>query len=116
MSAIALACWAVRRTADPCARAFLLAAATLLATPYAFNYDMTALGAALVWVMVGRLPRRAEAGPAYILAWLAPPATMMLGLFGSGLAPLITLFVLSSPVRPGGAGPVPRRTAAAGAA
>ena len=23
--------------------------------PYAFNYDMTALGAALVWIMVGRL-------------------------------------------------------------
>jgi hypothetical protein len=94
--AIALACWAVRRIADPCARAFLLAAATLLATPYAFNYDMTALGAALVWIMIGRLPYRAEAGPIYILAWLAPPATMMLALYGSGLAPLITLFVLSS--------------------
>jgi hypothetical protein len=94
LSAIAIASWAVRRTTDPCARAFILAAATLLATPYAFNYDMTALGAALVWLIVGRLPRRAEAGPVYILAWLAPPAAMVLGLFGSGLAPLITLFVL----------------------
>jgi hypothetical protein len=93
---IAVAMWAVRRIADPCARAFLLVSATLLATPYAFNYDMTALGAVLVWVMVGRLPHRAEAGPAYILAWLAPPATMMLALFESNLGPLITLFVLSS--------------------
>jgi hypothetical protein len=93
---IAVAAWAVRRIADPCARAFLLVSATLLATPYAFNYDMTALGAVLVWVMVGRLPHRAEAGPAYILAWLAPPATMMLALFESNLGPLITLFVLSS--------------------
>lgn len=93
---IAVAAWAVRRIADPCARAFLLVTATLLATPYAFNYDMTALGAVLVWVMVGRLPHRAEAGPAYILAWLAPPATMMLALFESNLGPLITLFVLSS--------------------
>jgi Glycosyltransferase family 87 len=96
LGVIAVATWAVRRIADPCARAFLLVTATLLATPYAFNYDMTALGAALVWVMVGRLPHRAEAGPAYILAWLAPPATMMLALFESNLGPLITLFVLSS--------------------
>ena len=96
LGVIALACWAVRRIADPCARAFLLVTATLLATPYAFNYDMTALGAALVWVFVGRLPHRPEAGPAYILAWLAPPVTMMLALYGSPLAPLITLFVLSS--------------------
>ncbi len=57
---------------------------------------MTALGAVLVWVMVGRLPHRAEAGPAYILAWLAPPTTMMLALFESNLGPLINLFVLSS--------------------
>jgi len=96
LCAIAVTCWTVRRVADPCARAFLLVAATLLATPYAFNYDMTALGAALVWVMIGRLPHRAEAGPAYILAWPAPPVTMMLALYGSSLAPLITLFVLSS--------------------
>jgi hypothetical protein len=96
LGVIAVAAWAVRRIADPCARAYLLVTATLLATPYAFNYDMTALGAVLVWVMVGRLPHRAEAGPAYILAWLAPPATMMLALFESNLGPLITLFVLSS--------------------
>jgi hypothetical protein len=96
VGAIALACWAVRRIADPCARAFLLAAATLLATPYAFNYDMTVIGAALVWIMVGRLPCRTEAGPICLLAWLAPPATMMLALYGGILAPLIMLFVLSS--------------------
>ena len=29
------------------------------------------IGAALVWIMVGRLPYRAEAGPTYMLAWLA---------------------------------------------
>jgi hypothetical protein len=46
--------------------------------------------------MVGRLPYRAEAGPIYMLAWLAPPQTMMLALYGSGLAPLIMFFVLSS--------------------
>jgi hypothetical protein len=96
LGAVAVACWAVRRIADPCARAFLLVTATLLATPYAFNYDMTALGAALVWIFIGRLPQRPEAGPVYILAWLAPPATMMLALYGSPLAPLVTLFVLSS--------------------
>jgi hypothetical protein len=116
VGAIALACWAVRRIADPCARAFLLAAATLLATPYAFNYDMTAIGAALVWIMVGRLPYRAEAGPIYMLAWLASPATMMLALYGSGLAPLIMLFVLSSTFAVAildATSPEPRRLAAA---
>lgn len=92
--AIAGATWAVRRIADPCGRAFILVTATLLATPYAFIYDMTALAAVLVWLMVGRLPWRPEAGRVYILAWLAPPAVMMLIFGGAGLASFITLFYL----------------------
>jgi Glycosyltransferase family 87 len=96
LSVIAASCWAVRRIADPCGRAFVLAAAALLCTPYGFNYDMTTVGAALVWIMVGRLPQHAEAGPLYTLVWLAPPVAMMLGLLELGLAPLLTLFVLFS--------------------
>jgi hypothetical protein len=88
---IALSCWAVRRIADPCARAFLLASAALLCTPYGFNYDMTAVGACLVWTMVGRLPQHAEAGPAYTVIWLAPPVAMMLAILELGIAPVITL-------------------------
>lgn len=94
IGAIAGAVWAVRQVGDPCGRAFILVTATLLATPYAFNYDMTALAAVLVWLMVGRLPWREKAAPVYVLAWLSPPAVMMLSLYGLGIAPFITLFYL----------------------
>jgi Glycosyltransferase family 87 len=92
--AIAGATWAVRQVADPCGRAFILVTAALLATPYALNYDMTALAAVLVWSIVGRLPWNVKAGPAYVLAWLAPPVVMMLILGGIGVASFITLLYL----------------------
>jgi hypothetical protein len=94
VGAIAGAVWAVRHARDSCQRAFILITATLLATPYAFNYDMTALAAVLVWLMVGRLQAKSMAGIMYISAWLAPPAVMILTLFGVGVAPFVTLFYL----------------------
>lgn len=50
LAAIAAAIWTWRRTQDGFARALALVAATLLATPYAFDYDMAmlALPAALL--------------------------------------------------------------------
>jgi hypothetical protein len=86
--------WAVRRTADPVLRAGVLAAAVPLLTPYAFNYDLTAIAAVLVWRFLSRehppLPTSVVA-----LAWLAPTVIMplqILGFGGMSLA-LITLFV-----------------------
>jgi hypothetical protein len=91
---LVVSCWAVRRTTDPCRRAFVLACATPLLTPYAFNYDLTAVTAAMVWLLVGRLPWRNRWSAAYLLAWVSQPATMAIGLGGMGLMPLI-LFGLS---------------------
>ena len=94
---IAASCWAVRRTTDPCRRAFVLACAAPLITPYTFNYDLTALSAGLVWILAGRLPWRAEFGPVYLLAWIAPTAMMFFNIFGLGIMPfaLVALFGVS---------------------
>jgi hypothetical protein len=88
---IGATCWAVRRTADPCRRAMLVACATVLVSPYAFNYDLTAVSAGLVWMLAGRLPLRAEFGAIYLLAWLAPAAMMYFNMAGLGIVPLALL-------------------------
>jgi hypothetical protein len=91
---LVVACWAVRRTTDPCRRALVLASAAPLLTPYAFIYDLTAVTAALVWILVGRLPWRKPWRPVYLLAWAGQPATMLLvGLSGLPIMPF-ALFVL----------------------
>ncbi|MDB5601726.1 MAG: hypothetical protein JWN71_3770 [Xanthobacteraceae bacterium] len=92
---VGLACWAVRRTADPCRRALVLACAMSLLTPYAFNYDLTSVTAALVWTLAGRLSFRTEWSPVYLLAFAAPTSAMLLGIAGFGTLPLVALFVLS---------------------
>src|SRR5262249_54785526 len=63
------ACWAVRRTTDPCRRAFVLAAAAPLVSPYVFNYDLPALSAVQVWMLAGRLPWRREWAIVSFAAW-----------------------------------------------
>lgn len=97
MPVLAAACWAVRRTADPCRRAFVLAAAAPLLTPYAFNYDLTAVSAVLVWILCGRLPLRSNWKGLYLLAWIAPAGLMYLNREGLGVTPLVLVlfFVLS---------------------
>jgi Glycosyltransferase family 87 len=89
--------FAVRRTSDPCRRALVLASAAPLLTPYAFNYDLTALAAALVWALAGRLPWRGEWRSVYFVAYCAPIATMGLQPLGLGLMPfvLIAVFLMS---------------------
>jgi hypothetical protein len=92
-------CWAVRRTADPCLRAALVACAAVLVSPYAFNYDLTAVSAALVWVLAGRLPLRPTLAPIYLLAWIAPAAMMYLNMVGLGIMPLAVLAFYAITVR-----------------
>ena len=87
------ACWAVRRTADPCRRAFVLVAAAPLLTPYIFNYDFPMLAAVQVWMLYGRLPWRPEWSALNILAWSAPVALMYTAMLGLGLAPAIMILV-----------------------
>ena len=88
---IVTVCWAVRRTTDPCLRAALVACAAVLVSPYAFNYDLTAVSAALVWMLAGRLPLRPTLAPVYLLAWVAPAAIMYLNMAGLGIMPFAVL-------------------------
>ena len=91
------ACLAVRRTTDPCRRALVLASAAPLLTPYAFNYDLTALSAALVWMLAGRLSWPAAWRPLAFLAYISPVAMMPLQAQGVGLMPpvLAAVFLVS---------------------
>ncbi len=97
LSVVAGTCMAVRRTSDPCRRALVLASAAALVTPYAFNYDLTAIAAAMIWMLWGRLPWRAEWSAVCLLAWLVPVLVMVLNPLGLGIAPLglAALFWLS---------------------
>lgn len=94
---LAGACLAVRRTSDPCRRAFVLASAAPLLTPYAFNYDLTALAAALIWMIEGRLSWSRKWRPVCFLAYIAPVAMMGLQAQGLGLMPfvLVAVFLMS---------------------
>jgi hypothetical protein len=92
-------CWAVRRTADPCLRAMLVACAAILVSPYAFNYDLTALSAGLIWLLAGRLPWRPEYAAVYLLAWIAPAAVMYLSMAGLGVMPLVLIALYAVMVR-----------------
>jgi hypothetical protein len=107
---IVTACWAVRRTTDRCLRAMLVACATVLASPYAFNYVLTAVSAGLVWMLVGRLPFRSEFGPLYLLAWIAPVALMYANMLGLGLLPLALLALYGLCVREAVSGPAEAET------
>jgi hypothetical protein len=77
-----------RMTVDPALRTLLLASGTLLVSPYVFNYDMTALTAAILWVMLTRGPLSMTATVALGAAWIAPAATWTLNGSGLGLSPL----------------------------
>jgi hypothetical protein len=94
---LATACWAVRTTSDPRRRAFVLASAAPLVTPYAFNYDLTALAAVLVWNLCGPLPQDRGRNLLLALGWLVPILAMYLNVRGVGVAPLIlgAVFILS---------------------
>jgi hypothetical protein len=104
------AIWAVRSTTDACRRAFVLVSATPLVTPYAFNYDLTALAAVLVWTLC-RTPRDELVhglllflgwmtpirGLILFLGWITPILAIYLNELGFGLAPfaLAATFALS---------------------
>ncbi len=116
---LAAACWAVRRTSDPCRRIFVLAAATPLVTPYAFNYDLTWLAAVLVWMLVGRLPWRPEWAALTLLGWALPLASMYAAILGIAVAPLILMLMFWASLQEASAAPAalpvrPPDSAAAG--
>jgi alpha-1,2-mannosyltransferase len=115
---LAAACWAVRRTSDPCRRAFVLAAATPLVTPYAFNYDLTWLAAVQVWMLSGRLPWRPEWSALALVGWALPLVSMYAAMLGIGIAPLILMLLFWASLREASSAPaaisVPRPDSGAG--
>jgi hypothetical protein len=110
---LATASWAVRRTADPARRAFVLVAAAPLVTPYVFNYDLTALAAVQVWMLSGRLPWRPEWSMLNLLAWATPLLLMYTNMVGLGIAPLILILMFCASVREARDGPAPAADAGA---
>ena len=87
----------VRRTTDRCARAFVIVAATPLITPYAFNYDLAALTAVVVWNLIGRLKTTNEqAAPIiHVLVWMIPLVTMYPIPHHAALAPITLLIAFA---------------------
>jgi len=110
---VVTACWAVRRTTDPCRRAFVLAAAAPLVTPYAFNYDLTALAAVQVWMLCGRLPWRPEWSALGLLGWSAPLALMYANMLGLGIGPAILILMFWASVQEAVRAPAQAEVAAA---
>lgn len=60
-----------------------------LLTPYAFNYDLTAVAAVIVWRLVG--PSADAVSPRLLAAWLIPVVMMPLNMLGLGIAPVALL-------------------------
>jgi hypothetical protein len=63
--------------------------ATLLASPYCLNYDMTAMSAALVVVMLGREKLSGRWALWFAGAWVAPALVMIANAFGAPIVPAI---------------------------
>jgi hypothetical protein len=89
---LAATVWAVRRTGDPRRRAFVVVAAVPLLTPYAFNYDLTALSAALIWKLCERRPGEAPS-VLHLFAWLVPTLMMSVPMLGAAPLALVAIFV-----------------------
>lgn len=88
---------AARRPLPGATLALLLTSGALLVTPYAFNYDMTALSAAIVWRLFdGRQLGRANQ-MAMMFAYFAPLLIYWITLLSLPFAPLLLLpvFVLT---------------------
>ena len=109
---VGAACWAVRATRDPARRAFVLASAAPLVTPYAFNYDLTALAAVLVWQLCRPAPGDFGRRAILFLGWIMPLLAMYLNTYGLGLAPLALVLVLWLAVRDAAGVPAPLQSAA----
>ena len=72
---ISLAAWTWRRTEAQAQRALTLMAATLLATPYAYDYDLAILVVPFAWILKEYMARRSPGLDLFALLaiWLAPP-------------------------------------------
>ncbi|HEX8666493.1 MAG TPA: glycosyltransferase family 87 protein [Beijerinckiaceae bacterium] len=91
---LAATVWAVRRTGDPRRRALVVVAAVPLLTPYAFNYDLVALAAVLVWKLCERRPGEAPSA-LHLFAWLVPTLMMSVPMPGAAPVALVAMFAMA---------------------
>ncbi|HWA49555.1 MAG TPA: glycosyltransferase family 87 protein [Dongiaceae bacterium] len=98
LAAATIVFWSFRRTSLPNSlRGAIFLTATLLATPYAFNYDMPALSAALATFVTLHLRARLRPGEllALVAAWTLPLSVMMMNGNGLPAGPLILAAMLA---------------------
>ncbi|HWM47237.1 MAG TPA: glycosyltransferase family 87 protein [Xanthobacteraceae bacterium] len=88
LGVIATSAVVFRKTTDVGLRALLLTSGTLLASPYVFNYDMTAITAAILWVVLARPSLPGPYLAALGAAWVMPGTVWVLHNMHMGLAPL----------------------------
>lgn len=89
--------WTYRMTSVPSdLRAAILLAAGLIASPYAFNYDMTALSAMLICVLAYRAHDALRPGEllAFIATWSLPMLMQPMNEAGAPLGPVIVVIML----------------------
>jgi hypothetical protein len=93
VTALAAVVWTFRKRRDPMLSNAMLLAASLLVTPYSFNYDMAALIAVLAQIRLR--PGNSRIDTALILIVWMLPVVMMLGFFvhlaGSALVLLVLM-------------------------
>lgn len=89
-SAIA-ALWLVKREGLSPRAVFAFALATLIATPYGFNYDMTSISLAMGIYLLHRTTQTARALTLYRLLWLAPALVYLVNFVRLPIVPILLL-------------------------
>lgn len=84
---LAATVWGARRSRDTRQRTALVVCAVPLLTPYAFNYDLTAVAAVIVWRLCAPEPDP-TINRRLLAAWMVPALMMPLNMIGVGIAPL----------------------------
>lgn len=98
VAAAAVVGWTYRLKSVPAdLRAAILLTATLIATPYAFNYDMTALSAVLLCLLAYRPHDKLRPGEllAFIATWSLPMLVQPMNYAGIPLGPVILAIMLA---------------------
>jgi hypothetical protein len=80
LAVVILVAWTWARTEAPAERALTLMAATLLATPYAYDYDLAILVVPFAWILKEYMVRKSPGFDLYALLaiWVAPPLAFIL--------------------------------------
>jgi hypothetical protein len=84
-----------RQTRDVALRALLLTSGAFLVSPYVFNYDMTAMTGALLWVMLSAVPASRLDALTFGAAWVLPAAIWYMRPLGADVWSLVIVAVFA---------------------